>query len=334
MSLKDDLKKSQQHQNDTKDSGGNGIRSMNIPKDAAFKPVVGKNKIDIIPFKAGKRNPTYKEGQFTYVLDYWVHKGIGTNNDNIVCLAKNFHKPCPICEEIEKMRADGRDYETEIKPLTAKRRVAYNVVAAGKDDDVKIFETSHFLFEKELIEGAMEDGEIVCFADLGDEGKTVVFKTSEEEFGKNKFFKFKNFSFEDRDETYPENFYKKAYVLDELLNVLSYENISSIFFGGGAVDDPDAEEFGEEGDEDEIPEPKKTASKKAAKKNVKDEGDESEDEDDESEDEDEKPASKKKASKKADSSEELSCPSGHKFKKDYDKFEDCDDCELWKKCME
>jgi hypothetical protein len=300
-SMKDSLAKQAKHQADTKDSGGSGAKAINITKEMAFKPQVGKNKVDIIPFKAGKNNPNTEPGEFAYVLDFWVHKGVGPNNDNILCPAKNFRKPCPICEEIERMRQDGSDPDSA-KALQAKRRVAYNFVDVGnKSKQVKVFEASHFLFEKELLDESMSDGDMVDFFTLED-GKTVCFRANEKSFKTGKYFEYKSFSFEDRKEGYPESFVKKAVCLDELLNVLSYDQVSALFFGSGIqADDPDA-------DEDD------------------------EDEDDEDEDELEpEPVKKSKPAAKADGDKDV-CPHGHKFG-EYDEHDECADCDLWKKCM-
>lgn len=48
--------------------------------------------------------------------------------------------------------------------------------------------------------------------------------------------------------------------------------------------------------------------------------------------EDDLPFNKTASSKKEGKDEGKKCPSGYKFGKDTDKFEECSDCELWKKC--
>lgn len=311
--MKKALQEKAKRQAATKDSSGSGIKALNLTKDhGPFKPVAGRNKVDIIPYLAGKNNPdkSTKPGEPTYVLDYWVHRNVGLNHDSVVCPAKNFHKPCPICEEMETMRAAGKDWKEEIKPLAPTRRVAYNFInLLGDKKKILVFDAPHFFFEKELLDEAMSDdgADIVDFFSL-DSGKTVCFKAVEEAFQGNKFFKFKSFSFEDR-EGYPESFIKKAYCLDDLLNILSYNQINDIFFGSGVVaDDPDAEDD----DDDE-------------KASVADDDEEPE------EAVEEKPKSSKKSKKSDDDDNE--CPHGHKFGKDYEEFDDCDNCDKWKQCM-
>ena len=282
MSYKDDLKRQQKHQADTKDDGSVGLKTMELPPDSEFKPVVGRNIVDIIPFKVGEHFPRSANSviKYAYVLDYWAHRGIGLNRDSIVCPSKNYGHPCPICEEIEKLRKDGADWDSMIKPLTPKRRVAYNFLPKG-EKSIKVFEVSHFLFEKELIDEASSgmSGEIVDFVDL-DDGKSVVFRASEKSFESGKYFEYKSFNFRDREKPLPESLLKKAFTLDDLLVVLSYDKIHSVFYGSGVVEDEDeGDEYVEDEDEDED----------------EDEYDEDDDDDeDDEDDEDDKPVRKRR----------------------------------------
>lgn len=110
-------------------------------------------------------------------------------------------------------------------------------------------------------------------------------------------------------------------------------------------DDEDDADDEEEDEEDEVPvkkKPSKKPSKPAKKpsKHVEEEDEEDEDADDEEEDDDEeeeeerpkKHSSSKSQKKTASSTSTNKCPSGHKFGKDNNKWDDCDDCELFKKC--
>lgn len=61
---------------------------------------------------------------------------------------------------------------------------------------------------------------------------------------------------------------------------------------------------------------------------------EEEDYDDEEDEEEEEPVRKKRTSKKRPekSSKKLKCEYGHRFGRDYNKYDDCDDCEIARKC--
>lgn len=326
--LKDKMKKS----NEEKDFGGSNAKQYLNLKDLDtdkifFKPQKGKNLIDVIPFIAETDNsPRCKKGEVDYLLDVYVHRAVGPGRDNFLCLQKNYKQRCPICEHIDELRKEGEDEEL-IKELRPKRRVVYNVIdLKSEGQKIQLFETSHFKFEKEIQEEAEtdEDGELVVFFDPED-GMSVSFKGVESTFNKKDFIEIKKVSLVDREDQYKESIIDKAYALDTLLIIPSYEEVAAAFFGTGLE---------EKDEDDDEPAPKRTSKKSQTeddddedddlpvKKSSKKKQSEPEDDDDDDEEE-EKPKSKKSSNK---------CPHGHVFGKDCDKHDDCEDCEDWDKC--
>ena len=271
-----------------------------------FSPVEGRNRINIIPYTIKTKNhPLVRRGEFDvgdldYVLDIFVHRNIGPSESTVLCLKSTLGKPCPICEQSAMLRKQGK--EKEANELKASRRVVYNVQDMKEPDKLKIFETSHFLFEKELIdESRDEEGGFVDFADP-DDGKEIKFRCSEVQNGAMKFKEFKSFSFEDRDDPIPEELIEKAISFDEILKIPTYDEVEKILFGS---DDGEDEEV-ESKDEDETEEV-------------------------ESKDEDETEEVKPSKSNRRDF--ESKCPFGHNFGVDCDCYDDCDDCDKWDKCF-
>ena len=334
------LSKRYQASFDTKESRGgskNGVMDWRKVDGEVnfFKPVEGKNRINIIPYVIKSKNhPLVKRGEFEigdtdYVMDYWVHRSVGLSEANVICLKETYGKPCPICEQSALLAKEGKDKEA--KDLKPKRRVIYNIQDLKEPDKLKVFEASHNLFEKELIDEARDDeeGGFVDFADVED-GKEVKFRASETSFGKIKYMEFKSFGFEDRDEPIPDELVESAISFDEIMNVPTYEEVEKILYG--QEDDED-----EDSDEDETP-------KKSSKKVADDEDDEpapaKKSKHRDEEDEDDEPP--KKSSKKSfDDMEDVEdeppkkagkCPFGHKFGSDVDGFDDCDNCDCWDKC--
>ena len=303
-----------------------------------FKPAEGKNRINIIPYVIKTKNhPLVKRGDFEigdtdYVMDCWVHRSIGVSEANVICLKETYGKPCPICEQSALLAKEGKDKEA--KDLKPKRRVFYNVQDLKDPDKLKVFEASHNLFEKELIDEARDDeeGGFVDFADV-ENGKEIKFRASETSFGKIKYMEFKSFGFEDRDEAIPDELVESAISFDEIMNVPTYEEVEKIIYGQ-EDDDSDEDETPKKSskkvvdDEDEDDEP--APAKKSKHRDEDDEDDyepskkakKSDDEDDDS-DEDETP-------KKACSG---NCKFGHKFGVDVDGFDDCDNCDCWDSCI-
>lgn len=345
-----------------------------------FSPAEGRNRINIIPYTIKSKNhPLVKKGEFEvgdkdYVMDIFVHRGVGPSEASVLCLKNTYGKPCPICEQSALLRKQGK--EDEAGALKPSRRVFYNVQDLKNPDVLKVFEASHYLFEKELIDEARDDEE-GGFVDFADEesGKEIKFRCSKTSKGGFEFNEFKSFSFEDRDENIPDELLESAISFDEIMNVPTYEEAEKILYGCDEDDDGEDEE--DEEDEDEVPAkksskkavakdddedaddeeepaPKKTAKKKPAveedddedldedeeeeekpaKKRAKKSKVVEEDDDDEQEDEDDEPPAKKPSKKEKDCSGDCKkCPFGHKFGEDADKFDDCDDCDIWDKCI-
>ena len=363
--------------------GSSGVRSgvMNykmLDRDDIefFTPKEGRNRINIVPYVVKSKNhPLVKSGDLEvgdkdYIMDVFVHRGVGPSESSVVCLKETYGKPCPICEQAAALKKQGK--EKEAAALKPSRRAFYNVIDSKEPEKLKVFETSHYLFEKELIEEARDDDE-GGFVDFADEenGKEIKFRCSKVTKGKMEFNEYKSFSFEERDENIPEELVEGAISFDEIMNVPTYEEAEKILYGRDDEEQDDNEEKTEKKSSSKDDESSDYDEEKPAKKSKRSE------EDDEDEDEDEAPVKKsskksepednddeetvpkKTAKKKAveenddedfdmdvDDEEEKpakskkecagdcgKCPFGHKFGKDTDEFDDCDDCDIWDKCI-
>lgn len=307
-----------------------------------FSPQEGKNRINIIPYEIKTKNhPLVKRGEFSigdkdYVMDIFTHRSVGPTEATVLCLKGTYGKPCPICELSAKFRSEGK--EKEANELKSGRRVFYNVEDCKEPGKLKIFETSHYLFEKELIDEARDDeeGGFVDFADP-EEGKEIKFRASEVQKGPMKYKEFKSFSFEDRDEPISDELLDSAISFDEIMTIPTYEDVEKILYGSDDEDneeetskkkspkedeDDDEPKKSSKHDDDEDDEPVKTSKKHQEEDDGDDEPPKKSKKDDE--DEQEEKTEKKSTSGK--------CPFGHKFGVDTDSFGDCDNCNCWDKC--
>ena len=329
----------------SKDRGGGGSRVINW-KDACgdvkfYQPAEGKNAINIIPFEIkSKKHPLVKQGQMEigeldYCFDIWTHRNIGPSESSVICLKRNYGKACPVCEESEKMKKQGK--EKEAAALTAKRRAFYNVEdVRKKPGELQVFEVSHYLFEKELIDEARNEEEgddgFVDFADPKT-GSVVKFRCSKSSQGGYEFNEFKSFTFAEREDAIDDDLLASAISFDEHLNVLTYEEVQAILYGSDEEEESEEDEEGstrkkqsakkpskKTDDDDDEDEEDEDRSKKSAKKSAKKKSDEDEDEDEEEEKQTKKSSGKGK------------CPHGHSYGEDTDDYPDCEDCEVWVKC--
>jgi hypothetical protein len=280
-----------------------GIFDFKGKKVNFYKLKVGTNKFNIIPFNASANNPLVKSGVMKkgnpdYGLILSVHKYIGVNKDTFVC-PTTYGKACPICEAA-KQAYDSGDAVTG-KALKAKQMVYYNIVNPLEDDKgVQLFEFNSWEFEriiKAVDNSTRVDPDEVGythFADTTVEGGRYVKieATSDPTPNGKERAKPSSISLTRRREPTDE-YLSQIVQLDDLVKVLSYEELENVLTG-----------VGNEAPEEEVPE----------------------------EEVEEKPAPKAKAPAEEDEpvvkKEEAGgkCPSGHKYGKDWGECKECDSC--------
>ncbi len=346
---------------------------LRLPKNVSiFKEEPGSRvRLDILPYYVTDPNHPDRDdeleialpGTLWYKRPYKLHRGVGVDNQSIVC-PTSVGKPCPICEYRAQKLKEGDDSE-EIRALKPSLRNLYVVVPKDSktyEEKPHIWDISQYLFQNQLNEEIEENEEYAAFPDL-EEGYTLRIRFSEETFHKNKFASTSRIDFEERDEPYDESILNEVPNLDEALDILSYSKIEALFFGAelnktededeedidltrvkplreASFEEDDDKEDEEENNEDEVEELEE-----------EDDEDEEEEEDDE-EEEEEEPTPKRKAKKIIPHVEEEEkprrtrtkthnkekeknkCPYGHKFGEDCEEYDDCDQCEVWEECIE
>jgi hypothetical protein len=270
-----------------------------------FKCKEDDHELFIVPYIVGKHHPRLKEGKMDFVLNVFVHRGIGVNEDSYICLNRTFRQKCPICEYQAELRESPNADDDEIKALNPTKRSVYNIVCLDtpkeEEKGIQVFDVSHWLFTIPLEEMAHKKrgGGEVAYADI-DEGKVISFRKK----GSKRSTEFTAFEFKDRPEITDE-LLDAAVCLDELLYIPSYEEVHDAFW---ETKDDKKEEKEEEPprkaketdtrqEKQPDPEPKKTKKEEDVPDSVTDE-----------------------------------CPSGAAFGKDYNEYEECRSCEVRKDC--
>lgn len=170
-----------------------------------FKPHLGDNKIDIIPFNAGPNHPFVaagqcQEGETVYSLDYYVHKSIGPTKQDFVCL-KQYGKRCPLCDESLRLYQAATNDEQK-KAATAvrnKRRCIY-LVHDLIDNKIGYFDVAWFSFEKLVNSRASIRNDPKTGAPINpfdwETGKTIFFKTNKDKYEGSEYNKIDEGSFD------------------------------------------------------------------------------------------------------------------------------------------
>ena len=203
-----------------------------LPKSTIEEPYV----IDIIPFLAGNSFPqvdkknSIQVNDPVYFVEVYIHENIGPMKQWIVCPARNYGNPCPVCEEIDKLSKDGQEWE-DYKEIALRRRCVYNIVVRSDTKEelkgVQVWEVSYKYSEKpiQLAAKSPRGGGIVPFSDP-DEGKSIAF-----EIGKDEFRTIQGHKLVDRDSVISDKILNSTFVLDELLKKLTYNEIFKLFKG-------------------------------------------------------------------------------------------------------
>lgn len=334
-------------------------------KPEVFKVTRGKsNRFNIIPFEIKTEmfpkvsSGDLNVGDLHYTMEYYVHKSVNKSKD-ILCLQKNYGKPCPLCDESRNLWDEYNENGSEktkklASNLGAKRRAVYNIKPVNGEDKGKImfFDASTYIFGDELAEAAKacDDGEsVVSFYEVESDGKIVKFLVPED-----KKKPFKQFNFIDRKTPVPDSDIDKAFSWDECLVTMTAKEIKEFYFGDDdevSDDDEEEEEIEDEEEEDEGDEPDDDEDDEESDEEEDEEddaddddsdGDDDEEDDEDEDEEEEEPVKTKKKVKSKSTAKKTSkpskasgnkCPADYKFGLDYGKYSECDDCELEMQCF-
>ncbi len=342
---------------------------LKLPRNVSvFKEEPGSRvRLDILPYVVTDQNHPDRDdengialpGELWYKRPYKLHRGVGVENTSIVC-PTSFGKPCPICEYRARLLKEGGDKAT-IAALKPSLRNLYVVIpkdSKAHEEKPHIWDISQYLFQNQLNEEIDENEDYAIFPDL-EEGLTLRIRFSEETFQKNKFASTSRIDFEEREEPYGEEVLKQIPNLDEVLDLLTYSKIEALFFGA-EISEYEEEEDEEDDEEETItrkrkvkslreePEFRKLINEEEEEEEVEDEEDDNEYdkesssdddktvEDNDDEDDDETPSKEtpKRTRTKKNVTTKDKCPYGHKFGDDCEKYDDCDECEVWEECIE
>jgi hypothetical protein len=219
---------------------------LNLPKGIKmFKPVEGQYFIDIIPYVVtDEKHPdadAEKEialpDMLWYKRPFKIHRNIGGGQgESVVCLS-SIGKPCPICKARAEMTRNGAD-KKETDTLKPSLRNLYAVIPLGSkdfDENVHLWDMSNALFQDLLEQEIGYNKKYDVFPDL-EEGYTLKVRFEEDSYMKNKFYEAKRIDFEDREQPYKESILDEVIDLDNVLKILSYEELEKKFL---EIDDDD-----------------------------------------------------------------------------------------------
>jgi hypothetical protein len=236
-----------------KEQVGAAASYLKLPKDVQlFKMKPGLMYIDIIPFIAGKGNPNADEGMRHWERTFWVHKGIGVDNEMFLCPSKTLGEKCPICEYRASLASKAaRDEDTYdlVKTLEPKERQLFNVIDTKMPDKgIQVWDISKHLFGKDLLKEVRNADE----RDHWDEfyylkqGWTLKLGVEERSYNGRSFPAVDTIHFREREKDYPEETAEDAPCLDDCLIAPEYEDLKKTFMQSGDPADKPRDRGGRE----------------------------------------------------------------------------------------
>jgi hypothetical protein len=313
---------------------------LSLPKDInMFSPKPGSRiKMDIMPYVVtDKKHPnlsttkgTAEEGSLWYKRPFYAHRGIGADNNSVVCL-RSIGKRCPICDYRTKLQKEGAEKE-ELDALRSSLRNLYVVIpldSADHKEELHIMDISQFVFQKLLIEELEENEEYEVFPDL-EEGYTLKVRWESKSIGTgNPYAQANRIDFLDRESAYDEKILDDVPDLDKVLNIMTFDELNALFLQ--IEDEDDGGGLHEDTTEDE-PVEKEKPVRKTRKKYTKKEKTEKEPVEKEKKEE---PVKRTRRTRKpVEKTDDNPCPFGHKFGVDTDEKDGCATCDKWDDCMD
>ena len=133
---------------------------LNLPDDVElFMPEDETYNLDILPYAVSDEGHPdgIDVGDTWYTRPFMRHNNVGVNRKKVIC-PRSVGKPCPICEDAERMNGNP-DYDQDaVKRLWPSNRALYNVVNLDADEPViQIFDAATFLFGQLLEKRVAQD---------------------------------------------------------------------------------------------------------------------------------------------------------------------------------
>jgi len=339
---------------------------LNLPRNVmVFSPEPGSRvKLDFLPYVVtDEKHPDRDDeneialpGTLWYKRPFKVHRNIGVNNETYVCRT-SIGERCPICEyRTKRIREGAEKEETDLlKPSMRNLYIVVPLDSKKHEEGIYIMDVSQFLLQNLLNEELRDNPDNGIFPDLK-EGLTLRIRFDSSTIGNSQpFAEASRIDFLERERVYDEEVLKDVPNLDEVLNVLSYSELESRFYEMDTTDRKEEDEdelpfrTGEDDEKKEVKHigkpkvatvTKPTVGKPIAKERVVEEEKETDEEKEEV-----KVASKPKAEAKPKpvftrntpqkpQPNNSGCPHGHQLGKDFEKFDECGDCEKWDDCYD
>ena len=223
------LKKRQQAMKERRDNPSGGKDFLLKKKYEQYKGHDGENITRLLP-------AMWKEAMFPW-LEAWIHYQVGPNNSMFFCLAKMTNKPCPICDEIVKMKEQGVAKEIIGQIAASHRAIAWVIDRKEESKGPQLWTMPYSQVAQVIITVSFsrKTGEPVMVDDPENGWDILYTKT-----GKQKNTKYTGVRKDEEksplhsDEAVADRWleFAKAESIPDIINFSTYEHIQTVMAGG------------------------------------------------------------------------------------------------------
>lgn len=225
---------------------GSGRACLSIPEGLQMwrSRKAGVYRVEFVPYVTTKAlekfTPTLRfceVGKRWPERSYYVHAGVGVNNESHACLAKNLGQPCPICRYIEVLRRSRQKEDIKLADeLKPKLRQLWLVLDhAEPTKGLQLWDEANWNFGRHLlrkVNGADPDQidryRAFWHPTKGSTVKLIASEVSMGDGGRNNI-EFNVDEFKPRTEDLDDAIFDHGFDLDRIINFLSYEQLEEIF---------------------------------------------------------------------------------------------------------
>lgn len=225
---------------------GSGRACLSIPEGLQMwrSRKAGVYRVEFVPYITGKALEKFvpalrfcEPGKRWPERSYYVHAGIGVNNESHACLAKNLGQPCPICRYIETLRRSRHQEDIKLaKDLNPKLRQVWLLLDhAEPSKGLQLWDEANWNFGRHLlrkVNGADPDQvdryRAFWHPIRGSTVKMIASEVPMGDGGRNNI-EFTVDEFKPRVEDLDDAIFDHGYDLDRIINFLSYDQLEEVF---------------------------------------------------------------------------------------------------------
>jgi hypothetical protein len=213
------------------DRGGSSTYLKLPPGVPAFSPNQDRfpYNLSIIPYTVGQHNPNAPAGSMWYEYSFFVHRKIGADESDYICMARTFNKACSVCEYLKGKQGTDHPWPKHRQLWDLYDLTDNSSAAMG----LQVWDFSYHLFGKQLKERILKSPPHMGYEYFADPSSGLNLATGfkAKAFGSATFYEASSIDFTPRGPV-PPQVLAQAIQLEGLIIPIEYDALRQIFYDG------------------------------------------------------------------------------------------------------